>query len=240
MSLSIQEGTNVGRHWRVAKFAVSTFACGLLLVSCSASPETGNESSGAGAPEASTATEQQETQADQSPTSSPGESKTTATADADNAEGSTSAQGSEASGGPAVHASNGDGRTPPPLAEPVEASKDVRSGELTVGVGDLKSVELDDSIPGEVAGPSSAVEIQLRNDTNEEVSVEQAFAQAEKGDEGEPAVERDGRREGDFGSPLKPGENRNLSFVFAGSPDEITKIIFGYTPDQELLQFEVR
>lgn len=240
MILSIQEGTNFGRHWRVAKLAVSTVACGLLLVSCNASPEAESSPAGASTSVESAAAGQGEGQADQSSTSPAGGSETQGTSNADDAEGSTNTQDSRSNEEPAVDASNGDGRTPAPLAEPVEVTEDVRSGELTVGIGDIEPVELDDSIPGEVAGPSSTVEIQLHNDTDEEVSVAQAFAQAEKGDQGEPAVERDGRREGDFDSPLKPGENRNLSFVFAGSPDEITKIIFGYTPDQELLQFEVR
>lgn len=240
MVLSIQKGTSVGSRWRVAKLAVSTFACGLLLVSCSASPEADSASSGARGSEASAATQQEDAQVGQSSGPRSDGPEATAAADTATAGEPTRTRGSSDSGEPAVDATDGDGRTPPPLADPVDVSKDVSSGELTVGVGGVEPIELDDSIPGEVAGPSSAVEIQLHNDTKEDVSVAQAFAQAEKGDQGEPAVERDGRREGDFVSPIKPGESRNLSFVFAGSPDEITKIIFGYTPDQELLQFEVR
>lgn len=131
-----------------------------------------------------------------------------------------------------------DGREPPPMNDPVPASSSVRSGGLDVKLGPMASATLDDSVPGEVAGDATSVSIEVRNDSEQPISLTEAFAQATR-DDGEPAVEYDGRRGGDFATALEPGQGRALTFVFASTPDQLTRVVFGYAPDQALTQFEV-
>lgn len=238
MVLSKQEGTRVSLSARVAVVGAGVLALSLLVTGCGSgdqNPQDSGSTASATATATATKSANSGSQDDPSTTASPGPVESASSESKESQD-----NGVDAIGKPATDDSGGDGRETPSVAPAVPVDKETTAGELKIGLEPLEETTLDDSVPGEVAGPSTKLSFRLENTGTESMSVGQAFVQADKGSDNRPAVERDGRREGDFTAPLEPGQKRTLTFYVAGSPSELSAIRFGYSPDQALVQFEVR
>lgn len=94
--------------------------------------------------------------------------------------------------------------------------------------------------PGQIAGPSLRVTLEVRNQTAEPISLTAALVQLYYGEDATPADSLSGPGVSEFSGTLDPGETATGVYVFRTPEDQrdVVQVTFGYEPGGDKVAFE--